>query len=419
LRRLSVNGDEQTPGRSDSQKPVILVLTTSYPSHDKDPSGVFIAKLLAALKNRGYTMKVVAPSDGTFHGRRVLDGIETIRFGYFFPRSLERLTRGGGGIPENLSQSFLARLQIPPMMLAFFIVSLSHIRGCDLIYANWIGAGFIGALLKLVTGKPLVVSFRGDDGYLARERLSWWVPTRIVADMADVIAPVSGELVRILVDLGVPAEKCRLPRFGVDTDMFHPALHRDLRREEVQLLFVGSLIPRKGLQDLLEALSDGPFEQVALHVVGDGFYREQLMAMCRRFGLEERTRWHGMLSPVEVGRLMRSSDVVCLPSHMEGRPNVVNEAMASGTAVIATRIGGIPDMVIEGETGLLFDAGNIEQLRQCLSTLVSDGDLRRKMGTAGREFLVNSGVSWDATAEDFDAIFSELLNKSLNESRGR
>ena len=74
-------------------------------------------------------------------------------------------------------------------------------------------------------------------------------------------------------------------------------------------------------------------------------------------------------------------------------------------------------MVIEGETGLLFDAGNIEQLRQCLSTLVSDGDLRRKMGTAGREFLVNSGVSWDATAEDFDAIFAELLDKSLNGSR--
>jgi hypothetical protein len=93
-------------------KPSILVLTTSYPSHETDPSGVFIAKLSAGIKRRGYSIKVVAPSDGTFYGHRDLGGIETIRFGYFLPRSLERLTRAGGGIPENMKQSFLARLQL-------------------------------------------------------------------------------------------------------------------------------------------------------------------------------------------------------------------------------------------------------------------------------------------------------------------
>jgi len=387
----------------------ILVLTTSYPSREEDPSSVFIARLLAAVRRRGYSLKVVAPSDGSFHGRRVLDGIETVRFSYFRPRSLERLTKAGGGIPENLSESWLAKLQLFPMMLVFLVVSLAEARRTDLIYANWLGAGIVGALVNLLTGKPLVVSFRGDDGYLARDRVLWRALTRWVSTRADIVAPVSGELVRILVDLGVLEEKCHLPRFGVDTEMFHPRVEPAERGDDVRVLFVGSLIPRKGLQDLLEALSDPCFEGVTLSVVGDGFYGPELIAMCERLGLRDRTVWKGMLSPEEVADIMRRSDLLCLPSHMEGRPNVVNEGMASGIPVIATRIGGIPDMMLEGETGFLFEPGNVEELRRGLQVLITDADLRRRMGNAGLEFLKRSGVSWDSTAEEFDAIFSGIV----------
>jgi len=180
-------------------KPSILVLTTSYPSHETDPSGVFIAKLLAAIKTRGYSIKVVAPSDGSFYGRREVGGIETIRFEYFLPRSLERLTRAGGGIPENIKQSFLARLQLVPMLFMFLLVALRQSRGSDLVYANWLGAGIVGAAVNLLTRKPLVVSFRGDDGYLARDRLVWRILTKWVARRAAVVAPVSSELASILV----------------------------------------------------------------------------------------------------------------------------------------------------------------------------------------------------------------------------
>jgi glycosyltransferase involved in cell wall biosynthesis len=406
-----VSSEETSDGTTVLHKPEILVLTTSYPSHDDDPSSVFIAKLLAAVSEHGYEFKVVGPSDGTFHGRRRVRGIETVRFGYFWPRSLEKLTRGGGGIPENLSQSLLARFQLVPMMLAFFFVALWEGRRSDLIYANWLGAGVIGALLGFVTGKPLVVSYRGDDGYLARERFAWWVLGRIVSDRAAVVAPVSGELMRIFIDFGVPEEKCRLPRFGVDREMFHPAEHRPAPGGRVRLLFVGSLIPRKGLQDLLEALATSELEHVDLVVVGEGYYRPDLEAMCERFGLQDRTEWMGVLPQVDVALTMRAVDLFCLPSHMEGRPNVVNEAMASGLAVISTRVGGIPDMIKEGETGLLFDAGNVGQLRHCLVALASDPELRERMGLAGREFLDSSGVSWEATAEDFDEIFSKLLER--------
>jgi glycosyltransferase involved in cell wall biosynthesis len=392
-------------------KAKILALTTSYPSKEEDPSGVFIAKLLAAISGRGYSVKVVAPSHGTFYGRRNVGGIETIRFGYFWPRSLERLTRGAGGIPESMAHSLLARLQLFPMMIAFFFVSFVQSRGADIVYANWLGAGIVGALVNLFTRKPLVVSFRGDDGYLARDRFIWRILAKWVIARTAVVAPVSGELLDIIRGLGTPEQKCHLPLFGVDIDMFRPDEARADTGPEVRLLFVGSLSPRKGLHDLLEALDDPALKNVRLTIVGEGLYGPQLMEMCERLGLKHSTDWKGILPPVEVAALMRSSDILCLPSYMEGRPNAVNEAMASGLPVIATRVGGIPDMAPEGKAALLFDAGNIQQLRQCLVRLVSDPELRKRMGAAGREFLMKTGVSWDSTAEEFDAIFAGVLKK--------
>ncbi len=394
-----------------SHMPKILVLTTSYPSRENDPSGVFIAKLVEAVGKRGYTIRVVAPSEGTFHGRRTINGIDTIRFGYFFPRSLERLTVGLGGIPENLEKSLLARLQVGPMMLAFLIIALREARKSDIIYANWLGAGIIGAIANLVMRKPLVVSFRGDDGYLARDRPTWRAITRWVTRRAAIVAPVSAELVEIMRGLGTPPEKCRLPRFGVDTEMFHPPQVPRPHRPDVSVLFVGALIPKKGVQDLIEALADSTFGKVRLVVVGDGHYAGDLKSLCENRGLRERTAWKGLVSPREVAEIMRASDVLCLPSYTEGAPNVVKEAMASGLPVIATRVGGIPDLVRDRQNGLLFEPGNVEDLRRCLEALVNDPDRRTKMGREGYEILISSGLSWDATAEDFDTLFVGLMSK--------
>jgi glycosyltransferase involved in cell wall biosynthesis len=387
----------------------ILVLSTSYPSTDNDPSGVFIAKLLEAIRKRGYSIRVVAPSDGTFHGRRAINGIETIRFGYFFPRSLERLTVGLGGIPENLEKSVLARLQLAPMMLVFLIVALREARRSDIIYANWLGAGIIGAVVNLVMGRPLVVSFRGDDGYLARDRRLWRTFTKWVTERAAMVAPVSTELSEIMCSLGTPREKCRVPRFGVDTEMFRPPSVPRANGTEVRVLYVGALIPKKGVQDLIDALAAPVFGNVRLIVAGDGHYASDLKCRCEKKGIQERAEWKGLVSPREVAELMRASDILCLPSYTEGTPNVVKEAMASGLPVIATRVGGIPDLVGAGETGLLFEPGNVNELRQCLEALVNDPDRRAEMGRTGFEVLTAAGLSWDATAEDFDSIFAAIM----------
>jgi glycosyltransferase involved in cell wall biosynthesis len=369
---------------------------------------------MEAVQKRGHVVKVIAPSNGIVHGARMVKGIATERFPYFLPRSLERLTRGAGGIPENMAQSRLARAQVLPMMASFLYTTLAEVRGFDLIYANWLGAGVIGGLGKLFSGKPLVVSFRGDDGYLARDRRLWRGPAKWVMRHADALAPVSRELNDIIIGLGTAPEKCFLPRFGVDVELFHPrasAASTERWDRELRVIYVGAMLPKKGVHDLVEALAAQEFRGVRLILVGDGFYLPELLAAAERMGLKDRVEWKGLLPQKVVAEELRSADIFCLPSYTEGRPNVVNEAMASGLPVIATRIGGIPDMVQDGETALLYESGDVEALRGCLRRLAPDSSLRREMGSKGRELIMRHNLNWDNTAQDFERIFERVLKK--------
>jgi glycosyltransferase involved in cell wall biosynthesis len=294
------------------------------------------------------------------------------------------------------------------MMLISFLRGLTESRESHVIYANRLEAGIVGAALSRITGKPLVMSLTSDEADQVRYSWIWRAAAKWVIRRAAIIVPVSKEVLDILRQLGVPETKCHLPRFGVDMEMFHPPGTGSREQDQVRLLFVGSLIERKGLHDLIEALGDPVFERVELLVAGEGTEQPRLAALSEKVGAGHRVRWLGPRPQAEVAELMRSVDLFCLPSHMEGRPNVVYEAMASGLPVIASAVGGIPEMVREGETAFLFEPGNRDQLKACLTKLVAHADLRHAMGAAGYTYLVQSRVMWNSLAEEFDALFSSL-----------
>ncbi len=390
----------------------ILVLTTTYPTNETDWAGAFIHSLVLAIQKRGFEVEVIAPSNGQSYGSQFIGGVHVSRFAYFWPRSLERLTRGAGGIPENISKSILAKFQLAPMMAIFVLRTLIAVRHFDVIYANWIGAGMVGAIVSRISGKPMVVSFRGDDGYLARDNWLWRVLTKWVLRQSSFVTTVSSELLKIMKDLGADPARLKLPRFGVDTGIFCPAPRNEDPRGRARVIFVGSLIPKKGVQDLIKAMGDPEFSNTSLTIVGDGYYADNLKDLAREKLDSRRIIWKGITPPREVARLMRQSDILVLPSYTEGSPNVVKEAMASGLPVIGTRVGGVPDLVSDGETGLLYEPGDIEALRDCLLKLLKDEDLRVEMGRLSKKKLEQDGLNWDTTAEDFESIFLRVTGQS-------
>lgn len=390
----------------------ILVLTTTYPSHQDDWAGAFIHNLLLAIRKKGFDIKVLAPSNGEFYGRQILDGVQVIRFGYFWPRTLERLTTGAGGIPENISKSLLAKIQVIPMMLVFLLRALFASRDANIIYANWIGAGLVGAIVSRLSGKPMIVSFRGDDGYLARDRLLWRLVAKWVIRQSFATTAVSSELLQIIKNLGADSTKLSVPRFGVDTALFYPGRKDRKPGGLLQIIFVGSLIPKKGLQDLIEALAEPSFRNISLTIVGDGYYADDLKKLAQEKLSDVQVTWKGIAPPRVVAELMRESDILVLPSYTEGSPNVIKEAMACALPVIGTRVGGVPDLVSHSETGFLYEPGDVSALQECLLKLIKSEETRSEMGRATKNRLDKAGLNWDATASDFEAIFLRALDKA-------
>ena len=187
-------------------------------------------------------------------------------------------------------------------MLGFLIKALAEIQDCDLIYANWLGAGIVGAAVKAITGKPLVVSFRGDDGYMAHDHNIWRALTSWVIRHSDAVAPVSGELRDILLDLGTPEDKCRVPRHGIDLDMLHPEPREP--RDEIKIMYLGAVIRKKGIQDLLMAVADPAFSNTRLSIVGSGVDAPELIDLSEKLGLNNRVNWIGSQAPQNVARLV-------------------------------------------------------------------------------------------------------------------
>ena len=145
--------------------------------------------------------------------------------------------------------------------------------------------------------------------------------------------------------------------------------------KELKLLFVGRLVPRKGLKDLLVGINTPDLKnRVTLHVVG-GFdsdsYRKEITDYIDTEGLGECVRMHGWLTSEEIIAIENECSTLVLPSYQETLPCVIAEAMAMGKTVISTKIGGIPEMVDEGETGFLYDAGDVKGLRKAILRLSS------------------------------------------------
>ena len=182
------------------------------------------------------------------------------------------------------------------------------------------------------------------------------------------------------------------------------------RRE--QILFVGSLIPRKGVNFLIEAMAEiyEHWPAYQLLIVGEGEEEGKLRALTSKLNLEDHVHFLGNQSQAEVSQLMRESKLFVLPSVEEGQGVVLVEAMASGTPCVASAVGGIPD-VIAG-VGCLVQPGSCADLSRGIGSLLVDDQLWQRYQNAGRK-RVEEAFSWDVLSESILKIYQEALGKQL------
>ena len=166
---------------------------------------------------------------------------------------------------------------------------------------------------------------------------------------------------------------------GVDPDRYTAAPH-----DGRHLLFVGRLAAVKGVRVLLDALAGMDHADWRLTLIGDGPERAGLEAQAQALNLSDRITFAGYRSQDAVAQALSRADLFVLPSFAEGVPVVLMEAMAAGVPVVTTQIAGIPELVAQGDSGLLVPPGNAQALQDAIGTLLADPVRRKAMGETGR-----------------------------------
>ncbi len=305
---------------------------------------------------------------------------------------------------EIVSYPRIARI---PLLRALLFVACglvsalakSRRRRFDIVHAHYAAPqGVLGLILKRLLRIPLVVTVHGTDiNYLGRRRLTRAVIARVLQG-ADVVVAVSRHLKREAEALG--AERVKVIYNGVEV----PA-EAEGEREPI-VLFVGSLVRQKGVDVLLRAFRrvKERIPKARLVIVGDGQQRAKLEKMCKKMGLKD-VHFEGTKS--ELSGYYSKAKVLALPSRAEGFGLVALEAMAHGTPVVASEVGGIPEVVADGETGFLVKPEDADALAEALTEVLRNRKLWERLSSASRRRAAE--FSWDAAAEGYRQIYRELV----------
>ena len=332
----------------------VVVLTTSYPRHAGDVAGRFVAEGVEVLRARGLDVDVVSPA----------------RFRHFG-------IAYGAGVAGNLRRRPWLGAAMPLMLTGFARAARRAARDADLVHAHWLPAGGVA----LATGRPFIVQLWGTDVELARK-----VPplARRVLRRARVVIAPSSALAHEAERLG--ARDVRVIPNGVEVP-------NEVGREAepLEILYAGRLSREKGILELVAA-ADG----MQLVVAGDGPLRDRVPGAL------------GFVPHDELTKLYARAAVVACPSHREGFGVTCAEAMAHGRPVVASAVGGLLDLVVHEETGLLVPPRDAVALRSALERLVGNSDLRRQLGAAARD-RIREHFSWERFAAETVQAYEDAL----------
>lgn len=384
-----------------------LVFSTLYPSCVRPSHGIFVETRLRHLLASGEVeTRVVAPVPmfpfqhkvfGEYARHAVVPRHE-VRNGIAIdhPRYLVLPKVGMNSAPYWLARAGLAAAR---RLIAdgfdFDLIDAHY------FYPDGVAATIIGKALD----KPVVITARGTDINLIPQ---YEKPRRMILQSANdcvAIITVSEALKNAIVGLGGRSKKITVLRNGVDLELFYPESAAQARDKfgvtRFALASVGNLIPSKGHQHVMEALRELP--DVELLIAGRGPHEHNFRELAVRMGVADRVKFLGVLPQAELRGLYSAVDALVLASEREGWPNVLLEAMACGTPVVASDVGGIREIVTPESCGVLIDGQGPQEIARGVSRL------RKNLPESSLLRAYAEKFSWNSTTDGQIAIFRQAL----------
>jgi glycosyltransferase involved in cell wall biosynthesis len=325
----------------------VLVCTQGFPRHPADHHATFVLDHAAALAAAGAQVTVLCPSGPGLPARDRFGAVDVVRFRYA-PRRLETLAYSGAMHHRVRGPRVLL---LPLFLAGFLVAAVRHGRDADILHAHWwVPSGLVAVIAGPLTGVGAVVHVHGTDAAIARGPLR--VLARWVLRRAGAVLAASAALARWVEDTsGVVAVVAPMP---LGSGRFPPPSPPPL---EGPVLAVGRLVPEKGFDVLVAAAARAG---LPVTIVGDGAERRPLTDLARATGAD--VTFAGSVPPAALAALYGAARLVAVPSRREGFGLVAAEALAAGRAVVASAVGGIPDVVTDGVTGTLVPPGDVDAL---------------------------------------------------------
>lgn len=357
-----------------------------------------------AIKGQGNEVRVIAMHNPGSKSRENIKGIEVIRPRYL-PDRWEILQKDSAGLPQAWQSNPWAKLAILPFFLIHTVAVAYWSRDCDIIHAQWTISGASVWITRWFHRCPYVVTIHGSDIFKAARM---WLPkiiTKRVLSGANKVIAVSQALVDNVTLLGIKQKNIEVISNGVNLELFSydPATKR-----EPIILFVGSLIHRKGIDILLNAFSklliDLPLYNLV--IVGEGILKDYLKFIAKDLGISDKVIFTGFQTQEQVHLWMQKAKVFVLPSIEEGQGVVLLEALASGTPCVGSKVGGIPD-VIKPDFGRLVEPSEPIALNQALLEVINSPDWEMMSLNARRQ--AENKYKWPRIVEKIINVYKHAL----------
>ncbi|HAU32209.1 MAG: Glycosyl transferase group 1 [Desulfotomaculum sp. 46_296] len=403
----------------------ILFLSPIFPNRQNPTYGVFSLRLVQNLQAAGLHVTVIAPVPyspawlwfnkewrklGLIPESEDIGRVKVLHPRYFcLP----------GGRFERLNGYFMFLAVEPVAEILHRAVSFSLVHSCCVF-----PSGYVGLLASHRLNLPSVCTAIGSDiNVTAFKSASMTRMVSKILNLTGQVIAVGNELARKALQLQTDDRSIKVIYNGVDCKMFNTeGIDGELIRQKTGLkpydrviLFVGRLVENKGVYELIEVFAQigNKFLDTSLVLVGDGPEKEALGSLAKNKGLSERILLPGPAAHEDLVYWYAACEVFVLLSRHEGVPNVIAEAMSSGKPVVATRAGGIPELVEDARSGFLVKPGHTGEAVEALEKLLADPAAGREMGKRGREIIKSRPLEWKDCAAAYLEIFEQLTGYKL------
>nr|WP_319574694.1 glycosyltransferase [uncultured Desulfobacter sp.] len=251
---------------------------------------------------------------------------------------------------------------------------------------------------------PFVVTARGSDINYYSQIKAVRPKIKAVLKNADAIIGVSADLIEKMISLGASENRCHHIPNGVDSRQFCSIQNTTEKKPLRVLLAVGNLVPEKGFEILLKAISliEPEYPDIMLKIAGSGPKLEYLAQLCKNLMIEKNVQFVGQVRHQDIHTLFQESGIFCMSSLREGNPNVVLEALSTGIPVVSTPVGGVPELIYQNMNGLIspdFSSRNFAQtLKQALKQIWSNVKIRNTV----------SDRTWENVAGELQDVFEKV-----------